>query len=597
MVLETEPMPFLPWLAGAADEWWKVVLGLTVLGLLLALLVRAVRYGPVDAVRTVGRGIWTTIVDLTRISPRRVLALAWLARREALHRWVLMAFVLFSLLLLFGAWFLDELSNDPSRLYLAFVLEMSRGLLLLLALVLSVASIPADLTQRTIFTIVTKPVRASELVLGRMLGFWMVGTAMLVFFALVGYVVVMRGLTHTHEILASKVESVSDGAGTTGKTGVTESTRRHDHNFDVDNQGRGRTTPAQGHWHEVRVEGEGEAAKYVVGPPQGWLQARVPIWGKLHFKDRAGADAAEGVSVGEEWAYRSYIEGGTLATAIWRFEGLRERDFPDGLPLELTIRVFRTYKGDIVSAVQGGLRLRNPETGVVSAERSFPAREFTTDSQFIPRKLFDPEGQPLDLFKDLITPAGAVEIELQCITPSQYFGMAQPDVYVRARDGSFTLNYVKCYLGIWFQMLMLTAVGVMFSTFLNLPVALLATIGILLGGYKLDYIRELTSPEMVGGGPVEQIVRLFTRMNQTTKFEEGTQRNVMTMLDDALRWIFTRLTHVLPDFGALSDSSFVADGFDIPAARVLEHGVSALAFIVPVFVAGYLMFRTREVAR
>ena len=184
MVLETEPMPFLPWLAGAADEWWKVVLGLTVLGLLLALLVRAVRYGPVDAVRTVGRGIWTTIVDLTRISPRRVLALAWLARREALHRWVLMAFVLFSLLLLFGAWFLDELSNDPSRLYLAFVLEMSRGLLLLLALVLSVASIPADLAQRTIFTIVTKPVRASELVLGRMLGFWMVGTAMLLFFGI-----------------------------------------------------------------------------------------------------------------------------------------------------------------------------------------------------------------------------------------------------------------------------------------------------------------------------------------------------------------------------------------------------------------------------
>lgn len=597
MVLETEPIPFWPWLTGAANEWWQVLLGLTLLGLGLALVVRAVRYGPLEAVPTVGRGVWASIVDLARISPRRVWALAWLARREALHRWVLMAFVLFSLLLLFGAWFLDELSNDPSRLYLAFVLEMSRGLLLLLALLLSVASIPADLAQRTIYTVVTKPVRASELVLGRLLGFWMVGTAMLVMFGIVGYVVVMRGLTHTHEILPQRVSSLSESSGDAGSTGRTETTRRHHHTFTVDGQGRGRTEPTQGHWHVVQVDGTGPSAKYAVGPPQGWLQARVPIWGKLRFKDRSGADAEKGVSVGEEWAYRSYIEGGTLATAIWRFEGLRGADFPQGLPLELTIRVFRTYKGDIVSAVQGGLRLRNPETGVTSAERTFPAREFTTDSLLIPTKLFDADGQPLELFRDLVTPSGAVEIELQCITPSQYFGMAQPDLYVRASDRSFTLNFVKCYLGIWLQMVVLTAVGVLFSTFLNLPVALMATIGTLLGGYRLDYIRELAAGRMVGGGPIEQIVRLFTGMNMTTKFEEGTQRTVMTMGDDALRWLFQRLTHVLPDFGALSDTSFVADGFDIPAVRMLEHCVATLAFVVPVFVASYLLFRTREVAR
>ncbi|MGD9646138.1 MAG: hypothetical protein AB7U73_10545 [Pirellulales bacterium] len=597
MVLETEPIPFWTWLGGAADEWWKVIFGLTLLGLGLALLVRSVRYGPLDAAATVYRGVREALVDLTHISPRRVLALAWLARREALHRWVLMAFVLFSLVLLFGAWFLDELTKDPSRLYLAFVLEMSRGLLLLLALVLSVASIPADMAQRTIFTVVTKPVRASELVLGRLVGFWMVGTAMLVMFGLVGYVVVMRGLTHTHEIRPERVRSLSEESGEAGQTGETETTRRHHHSFVVDGQGRGRTEPQQGHWHEVQVEGTGADAKYTVGPPQGWLLARVPIWGKLRFKDRAGDDAESGVSVGEEWAYRSYIEGGTLATAIWRFEGLSSADFPDGLPLELTIRVFRTYKGDIVSAVQGGLRLRNPETGVVSAERTFPAREFTTDSQLIPLKLFDPDGKPLELFRDLVTPAGALEIELQCVTPSQYFGMAQPDLYVRAADGSFTLNYIKCYAGIWLQMLMLTAVGVLFSTFLNLPVALMATIGTLLGGYQLPYIRELASGQMVGGGPVEQTVRLFTGMNQTTKFEEGTQRNVMNMADEALRWMFQRLTHVLPDFGALSDTSFVADGFNIPAARLLEHGLAAAAFLVPVFVASYLLFRTREVAR
>ena len=77
------------------------------------------------------------------------------------------------------------------------------------------------------------------------------------------------------------------------------------------------------------------------------FRARVPVLGKLRFKDPKGADIAKGISVGNEWAYRSYIEGGSLAAAIWTFEGINAQSFPDGLPLELTVSVFRTYKGDI----------------------------------------------------------------------------------------------------------------------------------------------------------------------------------------------------------------------------------------------------------
>ena len=73
--------------------------------------------------------------------------------------------------------------------------------------------------------------------------------------------------------------------------------------------------------------------------------ARVPVYGKLAFRDRTGQPAEKGINVGDEWTYRSFIEGGTLAAAVWSFQGITPERFPDGLPVEMTIEAFRTYKG------------------------------------------------------------------------------------------------------------------------------------------------------------------------------------------------------------------------------------------------------------
>ena len=57
------------------------------------------------------------------------------------------------------------------------MLTATSYLVLLLALFLSSLSLPADIKNRTLHTVVTKPVRPSEIVLGRILGFAAVGTA------------------------------------------------------------------------------------------------------------------------------------------------------------------------------------------------------------------------------------------------------------------------------------------------------------------------------------------------------------------------------------------------------------------------------------
>ena len=70
------------------------------------------------------------MIDIVRISPRRVLALARLAVQESIRRRVVVVFAVFILILLFAGWYLDRESIDPARLYLDFVLTATSYLVL-----------------------------------------------------------------------------------------------------------------------------------------------------------------------------------------------------------------------------------------------------------------------------------------------------------------------------------------------------------------------------------------------------------------------------------------------------------------------------------
>ena len=118
-------------------------------------------------------------------------------------------FGVFLAILLFAGWFLDPASENPVRLYMSFVFWLSGCLLLLLVLFLSVMSLPADIKNRTIHTVVTKPVRASEIVLGRIVGFVIIGTLLLAVMSAISYVFVHRGLSHTHHVALADLKADS----------------------------------------------------------------------------------------------------------------------------------------------------------------------------------------------------------------------------------------------------------------------------------------------------------------------------------------------------------------------------------------------------
>jgi hypothetical protein len=630
MVYEEGIPIFSEWLAASLLLFF--VLGVTglIVGLLFGFLVSAAQHGPVEGFYRTTKVLFSALtVDLPGFALRRTLAIAGLAVQESLRNRVLVAvFGVFVFILLFAGWFLDPGADDPARLYLSFVLNTSNLLVLVMSIFLATLSLPNDMKNRTIYTVVTKPVRSSEIVIGRILGFAAVGTVLLLVMMVLSYVFVTRGLDHSHTVATGSEERVvgsGPNAELQGYRGVTSHSSGHDHEFSVDAAGVGATELKQGHRHNVTRNADGS---YTVGPPLEQFQARVPLYGELTWLDREGkADEKGGISVGQEWEYRRYITGGTQAAAIWRFSGLRREDFPvdeEGkcIPLEITLRIFRTYKGDITQGVLGSLTFRNPnEAANKQSTRQFKRfKEYETDTFKIPLKLDRlPDEQSLqggrdvkvneklDLFDDLVH-NGQLEVILKCEEPAQYYGVAAPDLYIRAGERPFYINFFKCFTTMWLEMLVVVSFGVMFSTFLSGPVAFLATISMMVVGYFISFIREIvhgmvfSTPDdpmaYRGGGPIESIIRIMTQQNIQTELEvDEWARVIIQTIDRGFAMLLYATTFVVPELTDFNKIEFVANGYNIDAVLLSTLCLQALAYTAGTTLIAYFILKTREIAQ
>lgn len=703
MALEQGIPDYWVWLLGDPvntylfrPETWGFLPGAAALCLLLlfaapffCFIVAAFQYGPSEAFYYVARAMFSAVTeDLPRFSFRRTFAVARLAVQEAIRNRVLVGFGVFVIVLLFAGLFLDVSNNNPARVYLSVVLMATNYLVLLMALFLSTFSIPNDIKNRTIYTVVTKPIRASEIVVGRVLGFMAVGTAMLAVMGLLSYIFVVRGLAHEHQIDIATVvadPTLGESAARPGYRGQTTFDAHHRHTFEIDKNGEGRTNVVAGHWHTIQarnmphlfdlvdLDSDGKLSKeelkpppepdakdsedaaspdaqrrlllgqvelnfaaadqnkdgviakgefpgpvYHISPPAGALVARAPIYGELLLLGDDGRPG-KGISVGDEWEYRGYITGGTpgvqtRSAAIWTFEGVTEQKFPKGLPIEINMGVFRTHKGDIEQGVLGEIVIRNPDPDA-RVKRSgpilFESKEFVADYRVIPRQLNSEVGArgDVDLFKDLVSD-GKVEVEIRCVESGQYFGVAEPDVYLRPADATFAWNFVKAYIGIWLQMLLVTSFGVTFSTFLTGSIAMLATLGSVVLGMFGDFIRKVTGgivygdvpagegPEVIpGGGPIESAIRMVTQQSQTTELE---MNNLVAYPIKAIDWFLMEImqgsTYILPNYTRFDGSAFVADGYNIFGSLLAEQITMAAVYFVVVTIVGYFFLKTREIA-
>ncbi len=576
-------------------------------GLILGFILSIFRNGPFEAFYSVFGTAVQSVPELLSISPRRVGAMTWLAFQEAIRKKALLVFALFMVVLLFAGWYINPSAEQPVRLYLTFVLTFPKWLVLLLVISLSVFSLPDDIKRRTIYTIYTKPVLPSELFLGRLFGFVGVGTIVLVAMAAVSYVFLMQGLNHTHYINANELVAGEDGR----LTGFTTEAAGHRHAVTIYPDGEGETDRIHEHRHAISTNEGGNAdEQYIVHGPTDMFQARVRYIGNLRFLDRSGQNPSDrGINVGKEWEYFSYIEGGTFSAAIFTFDNVHEGLLDDQgmLPVEFNLSVFRTHKGIITEGIRGNYYFKNPETGARSIAIPFTAKE-ESDLHYIPRTLAnfqsDAAQSNLDLIDDLTTgDKGQVELWIQCVEPGQYFGVAQNTVYILQDNRSFTWNYVKCYLGIWFQVVLVITFGLVFSTFLNGPVALLASFLALGYGSIAESVRGLARNVIwgektgwFGGGPVEAMVRLFTQRNIMTELGDAFWVDVVKSIDYGFAFMIWAFVNMLPDYSMFDTQGFVVDGYNIPGEVVVQQLITVVGFLIALVAVGYFFLKSKEIA-
>jgi hypothetical protein len=502
---------------------------------------------------------WEFLIDLPRFSWRRIWAIGLFSIREALRRKVLWSFCLLLLIFLFASWFIRTgRPEDQWRIYVELVFFVMGALILLTAGVIACFSLPTDIRQQTIHTVVTKPVEKFEVLLGRIVGIVTLMSAILLVVSHLSLLYVFRGIdpNFRQEVMRARIRFAG---------GLT-------------------------------FEALNEAGE--------WTARRDPL------------------SVGREWQYRQYIRGSAPQEAVWRFANppstLANKDL---IPVVFNFDIYRTTKGGedyregvsceftfINTAKWDGSKYSEYREGVDPATRQ-PLTEAELARRYgyyrlpAPRTIVDYKTYSVNFPRALLEDLGnaVLEVRVACTTPNQYLGANEADLYILAGEGNFYLNYLKGISAIWFIMVIVVCLAVVFSAYLSALICFfLTTLLTGCGAPRLrDYVLRLTSADQdinPGGGAAESMIKLLSKKSLMAPLERTKAVWVIERIDDLYRIILYGFTSILPDIGQFLRLSFVQGGIHIPDAYFLMSLCLLIGYVFPFLVAGYYMIGSREVA-
>ncbi len=597
--------------------------------------------------------------EVINVRGRRLMAIARLSVIESNRRmwapWVVIT--VFLVILAFTHWFLQPpRPAEMGRLFVGSLTLLCSLLLTVMVTILTPLSLPQDIQNQTIYTVVSKPVRRIELIWGRMIGFMAIVTVLVLVFGAISLLYLSRtvggAITATEELAKKEAD---------------------------------RDNPVKA--NQLREQAEQLRTR---------MKARVRVTGSLTFLDSLGTPHNIGIDVGQEQRAReprSHIEGGTPAAAVWQYgvfpdpynphvlldhripvADLLPRESIEGLldqsvdlrsdiaraaeelsrrnptaaraaeleasvarnraeltkietllkdneararellakaqatdkqgkpteaaalrqqaaalharriPIEMTFNVYRTTKGRIGDPVYAQIRVTNPNPEIEPYLDIFSIKEYYTNKKVIPARL-------------LAGSRGALKVEIRCISPTQYLGMAESDLYILIDSGNFAANFMKGLFCVWLQAMVLTAIGVFAGTFLSWPVALLTTIAFVVAGQvAFAFLLNFSQQTLLGGGPFESLIRLLTHENQMSELSPTMAVVTAKTLDAVVMPVMARLVYIVPNFTALDVSNTVADGFAVRWALLASNVLLTLAYILPFSIAGYFILKNREVA-
>ena len=596
--------------------------------------------------------------DWFSLSFRRVGAIASLTIRESIRRKALLVFVIFAVLFMFAGWFLsgsDQRADLQAKVYVSFVLKTISWLCLPVVLLLACWGLPEDIKKRSLHTVVTKPCRRNEIVVGRMLGFSTVGTIVLLVMGVVGYIWLVRQVPEAaRDNLTCRVPVYGelrflDREGEPSDRGINTGDI-----WDFRSYVEGATKSAA-IWEfdgvsadevgdTMTLEARFESFRTHKGNMEGGLIARFffsnPVrsnWSEAFDQSVVLEEVAPLIEAGQFAQASDELK--SLASAIDDESGsFKPDDYEEVGPAaaaasaELAPLVEKNsdaaWLGELISSLEklesasesaGGRELPAAMNGlaeIISTNADameaiivdwrvpyapFEVQEYREAGNVIEidRKLAYVEAgqtKTVDLY-DTIVHGDRLRVEVQCLDPGQLIGMARPDLFIRTPDHAFLTGYSKAIVGIWLMLILVVVIGVCASTFLKGPVATLLTLMfVTVGTVFHNFVDKLLRGDVEGGGAVESAIRMVRHLNPTVDLDVGRASGAVTGVDSVFRaqlWIAFK---IIPDFTSFSRTvEFVANGFDVPTWEGLVPCFAmTLAYLIPCMLLGHFALKIRE---
>jgi ABC-type transport system involved in multi-copper enzyme maturation permease subunit len=525
------------------------------------------------------------LLDATKLRWRRIWALTRLTMMEAVRRRVLWVFLILLLPALFPpSWFLQVKPEDQIRINVALVHFGANAVLLLAAIALASFSIPADIRNQTIHTIVTKPVEKFEIVIGRFLGYLGLTTGVLLVVLAFALLMLSSGRIEPE----AREESMKARDPVYGELDF-----RGPNNFQGESVGR-----------------EWEYRRYVPGGLANPFRA-------LYYFNK----------IDERLARRDWVD------CEFDFDIFRTTKGEENKAVECTFFVFTHQtmdetggpKPEVVREYQQRVKGLSPTASPTGTEndrrhweqldkiagelgyyeyRNKPIADYHTDSIPVPKSLFAKarEGEPGNFVHPRRGPTifPRLMVSVRCDSNTQFLGVAKYDLYLLASEGNFYVNFFKGALGIWMRLCLVIGIAVACSTYLNGVISLILTsVLMLLGFFKSTVLMMvmMLASDVPNPGPFDSVRKLVNNESLGMQPDAGNPTHqVAAAADEVFRWVMRRVISAVPDMERLTWRDYVADGFNVPGEDVAWNFLGMVGYLSLWAVLAHYLMKWREVA-
>jgi hypothetical protein len=608
-------------------------------------------FTPGDWLLTVGGAISLLIavtpiaIDLcTRIRWGRIWAMARLSWTEAVRGRVVWVFGFIALIFLFAGWFVSVKPEDQLRAYVRVIYWSISPLFLLTAGILGSFSIPNDVKNNSIHTIVTKPVEKFEIVLGRFFGYGAILTIGLFVVASLSLLYVLRGVNEEAakesfkarvpiygtklEFAGTKLQQKAESVGREWGyrsyiTCPTFSRRDALRQYAVWNFAEVPTDLADGDkpvlfefaFDIFRLskgdEGEGVNCTFTFADST-ITAAAVEAKASAASKDRDKRVSARAKDLAKfsRAVISAEAEANDPAERARLIQAAADDILESDPRFKAAIRDFgKTYVAETSPAGRDRLLTQVTEQSGYAIDRAIAAehricqvRSQVTDqhtqvSALAPGvlKILGADERNRD---DPGAPALRVFMSVDVAREAQMVGVAHQDFYIMNYEMPFWFNFLKGVVGLWCTFMLVLGVSLACSTYLSSVISLLGTMFLFIAGLFVDYLKDIAEKKIDGGGPLESALRIGGHMPLAAKLEDSPTKTLVDAIDGFFSWWIGRVMNLIPNVNRHDLVQYVANGFDIGMLDVLllDNVLPLAGYLIPWAILAYYLMKYREIA-